>query len=169
MCLWPLPLTVYAESRVKTWRPCGLFVCFNSIGDDNWWVNLAKCAVFGMLVINMSKYFVCYCFSLTLQIWWPGRIRGEGAWGLFGPGLKLKWCLNFKRSRWCDHLHQRTFVEFKVDCLPKELLKKYWNLDSLGRFLVSPLHCVFLSVCPHQWLQMNEPSVCWHRLGIATV
>jgi hypothetical protein len=47
--------------------------------------------------------------------------------------------------------------------------KKYLNLDSLECFTISPLHYASLSVCLHQWIQVNALPMCWNRLRTITV
>jgi hypothetical protein len=57
-------------------------------------------------------------------------------------------------------------VNLKCDLKPKEVLQEILELRHPRVFLISPLHGVFLSVCLHQWLQVNALQMCWDVLRI---
>jgi hypothetical protein len=61
------------------------------------------------------------------------------------------------------------FVNFKFDYKHKELLKEILELGISAVFPHITMHCVFLPLFLHQWLQVNELPVCRNRLSTVTV
>jgi hypothetical protein len=91
-----------------------------------------------------------------------GPIRGASRRPL---GTCLNRCLNFKRSWWWGHLPQQDiFCELCVGIQAKETNSRNTELELSGVFLISPLHCTFLSVCLYQRVQVNKLSRCWYKL-----